>query len=154
VALGIGALQHETGAVAAPRVLGEAPFVRADAKLVQNLTVERPAGQIAVEVSPIDSAGHFAVTVTDTRDDDPGWSVAMTLTDATGRPQEWAPAAIAHTPVFADASGTSYAQDVVAGTKSVLGSARRGHGLGIARLDAVTAAASDSRGVAIRLTVV
>jgi hypothetical protein len=125
--------------------------------LVQNVTVERAAGGINVVASPIDATGRFDVTVTDTRADDPGWSVRVSLTDAAGRSQEWKPTAIEPTPAFTAADGESYAQRVRAARNGLLASAPRGHGLGIAHLIAATTPASAATGghpVAVNVTIV
>lgn len=134
---------HESGPkVRAPRVLGDRTVAPAPggAALDQTVTVARPVGQLVVEASPVDRSGHFDVSITDTRDDDPGWQVHMTVTDAEGRVLQWSATSVQTTPAFTDAGGVRYAQRVSRGDQEVLASARAGHGLGIARVEATTAA--------------
>ena len=116
----------------------------------QTITVERPQGQIAISDLSFSARGRLQLTVTDTRDWDPGWSVSVTV--GAGDPQTklgWTPSVLDFTPAFTTADGTSYAQQVTAGssvtpghdggagiTDALLGSAPRGHGLGIAVLGA------------------
>ena len=111
------------------------------------ISVERPAGQIAISDLSLRDGGRLGLTITDTRTDDPGWTVSVTLsaTDQLG----WKPYVVQHTAPFVDSDGTMYVQEVVAGPSitpgrerhegmdnAVLGSAARGRGLGIAILGA------------------
>ncbi|MBV8979845.1 MAG: hypothetical protein JO086_02995 [Acidimicrobiia bacterium] len=116
----------------------------------QTVTVERPEGQIVVSDLSVDSGGKVQLTVTDTRADDPGWTVSVSVSsDGPGARLAWKPSVQHQTPAFTDSDGTSYAQHVDAGPSinartigdsgipsAVLGSAPRGHGLGIAVLAA------------------
>jgi hypothetical protein len=132
VILGLTGRLQEGRASAAPRVLGERQ-VAAQSALIQDLTVTRPAGDIAVAVSPVGADGDVDITVTDTRDDDRGWAVTMAGIGRLGRPRT---TSIEATPAFADATGFVYAQEVVAGHGNVLVAAPAGHGLGIAQIKA------------------
>jgi hypothetical protein len=138
----------------------------------QQVTVERPVGQVVLSDVSVDHGGQLAVTLTDTRADDPGWSVSVTLSSATGDAEVgWKPAVTHSTSSYADPDGTVYAQQVVAGPaippgpkddagieNAVLGSAPRGHGLGIAvlgaKLTAVGRAGGEASGLTVTVTVV
>lgn len=122
--------------------------------LTQTVTVERPAGQIVVSDLSVSAGGSLQLTVTDTRQEDPGWSVMVTVAAADGHTNlGWKPSVREHTPAFSDGDGTVYAPQVTAGPamspgrnrgtgidNAVLGSAPRHQGLGIAVLDAKLAA--------------
>ena len=88
---------------------------RADA-LSQTVDVARPAGQLVVSVQGTD------IVVTDTRSDDPGWTVTGVKT------------VVATTPQFTDGAGESYSQLV--GLHGAVAHADARHGLGIASLTA------------------
>ena len=121
----------------------------------QTVTAERPEGQIVVSDVSISAGGKLELTVTDTRADDPGWTVSVSV--SSGDPSTrlgWNPSVHQATPAFTDSDGTAYAQQVDAGpvvspgtgrrpgsTGAVLGSAPRGHGLGVAVLAAQLTAA-------------
>ena len=96
----------------------------------------------------VSADGRVELTVTDTRPDDPGWSVSATVTsNSPGEEVGWTPDVALETPAFADSAGNVYAQEVSAGQlipptpndnagvdDAVLGLAEPGHGLGIAEL--------------------
>jgi len=141
---------------AAVLVLGRPALASTDALVApqqsasQSINVERPEGQIVVSDLSFSPGGKLSLSITDTRADDPGWSVSVTVTaDDPDTKLGWKPSVGSYTPAFADADGTVYAQQVSAGPSvspdadgasgidaAVLGSAPRGHGLGIAVLDA------------------
>lgn len=114
----------------------------------QQISVERPPGQIVLSDLSVGTGEKLQLTVTDTRADDPGWTVSVSASSGEVTPTlGWKPSVEQYTPAFTDADGTTYAQEVDPGpsivTKgqsgiegAVLGSAPRGHGLGIAVLDA------------------
>jgi hypothetical protein len=115
----------------------------------QAVTVARPDGQISVSDVSMGPGEQLQLTVTDTRERDPGWSVSVSVTsDDPDAKLGWKPSVQQHTPAFSDGDGTTYAQVVAAGPSvnpgakgagiegAVLGAASRGHGLGIAVLGA------------------
>ena len=98
------------------------------------ITVSRPAGRVVLSDISFDSNGALHATVTDTRADDPGWTV--TVSGAASA--DWTPFVGDHTSGFADGHGGVYAQEVAAGQpeSATLASAPPHHGLGIAHLGA------------------
>jgi hypothetical protein len=104
----------------------------------QQITVERPAGQVVLSELSVDSGGQLRLTVTDTRADDPGWAVSVSVSSKDGKALGWKPALVDQTQPFTTPDGTSYGQQVVAG------SAPAGHGLGIARLGAKLTTGADT----------
>jgi len=133
----------------------------------QTVSVERPPGQIVVSGVSLSQGGRLQVTVTDTRPEDPGWTVSVTIaSDEAGTDLGWKPSVRQDTPAFTDSHGTAYAQQVEAGPPinpggngshlvqdAVLGSAPPGHGLGIAVLDAKVTAVGQLGSVAPTVTV-
>ena len=116
----------------------------------QRVTVERPEGQIVVSNISVSSGGRLQLTVNDTRDQDPGWAVSVTVSPGNANVKlGWKPSVQRSTPEFTDSDGTVYSQQVDAGPsinpggkggsavpEALLGSAPPGHGLGIAVLGA------------------
>lgn len=91
------------------------------ASITSDMTAGRPAGRFVLEDVGVDARGSIRVRVSDTRSDDPGWSViaagAACSTELVER-----------TPSFTDGAGVIYAQMVENG------GAAAGHGLGLAAL--------------------
>jgi hypothetical protein len=118
--------------------------------VADEITVERPAGELRVASLHISSAGRLDVTVVDTRADDPGWTAALAVADAGAAPRRLTPL-ITETAPFTAADGRHYAQHVVAGGpgSSTLARAPRGHGLGIAHLSVTLPAAFAERDVSV-----
>lgn len=86
--------------------------------LEQTVTTERPAGQLVLRIDG------DQVTVTDTRADDPGWSISGVASVE------------AVTPRFTDGTGQPYAQQV--SIDNGVASAPAHRGLGIAHLTMTT----------------
>lgn len=109
-----GARPLLVGIAVAISCIAAPPTAVAAENLSQTLTVERPTGQLVIEVRGSD------VVVTDTRADDPGWSVTGVAS------------VTSTSPGFTDGSGFHYGQrvDLVNGVAS----APAQHGLGIAHL--------------------
>jgi hypothetical protein len=102
------------------------------------ITVERPAGQVAVSGITVDEHGELDVTVVDTRSDDPGWTATIVLDQPSGASYRWIPLASDHSAAFVDSDGRRYARRVLQGDTGAadLASAPAGHGLGTTHLDA------------------
>jgi hypothetical protein len=131
---------------AAAHPVSDAPPTGQPVPVTESVTVVRPAGRILITDVSLDDEGHLELTVTDTRNQDPGWTVLVTATDTHG-PVRWTPHVASKTPSFTDSSGTRYQQRVAPGDTLLLGAGRRAgagtlasapahHGLGIARLSA------------------
>lgn len=150
VLAGAALLAHPHSAAAQPSDNGAAPTASAS----QTVTVERPAGQVVLTDVSLDPSGRLGLTLTDTRSEDPGWTVSVSVSEGESLMSLGLnPHVVDHTPSFVDSDGTSYAQLVDAGAPvsprgvgidGVVASAPRGHGLGVAHLGATVAPAGGS----------
>ena len=132
--------------------------------ITQTISVERPAGQVVL-TQTIDKAGHLDLTLTDTRDNDPGWSIMVSSAGGPGAGSlALTPVVVEQTPAFTDSDGHSYAQQVHAGTatslaaaggsSATLASAPAHHGLGIAHFGATLTPSRGGSVPSVTLTVV
>jgi hypothetical protein len=108
---------------AAPVTRGNGTGPITGAEVTSRVTVERPVGHIVVDELDVVADGSLVVRVTDTRADDPGWTVTAATPVGPCTAQ-----ALTTTPGFVDGSGRTYAQQVDGGH------ARAGRGLGVATL--------------------
>jgi hypothetical protein len=156
-------------ALGRPAAASEVTLTPPPQPATQIVTVERPQGQIVMSDLSVSADGRLQLTVTDTRAEDPGWSVLVTVaSDGSHTNLGWKPAVLDHTQAFSDGDGTVYAQQVMTGPaissgangeagidNAVLGSAPRHHGLGIAVLDAnLTAVGHLGGALTVTMTVV
>jgi hypothetical protein len=142
----LGAIAVVTGVLVA--VLGGAR--PAGAQLTSTVTVSRPDGQVLVDHVGFDSAGRLLMRLVDTRSDDPGWAVNVSVAGGS-----LAPEVVGRTEPFTDGSGATYAQQVEVGTQGIIAKAPRGHGLGIAQLRAAVSPSDATDGpLTITITVV
>jgi hypothetical protein len=115
------------------------------------ITVERPAGQVAVSGISVDEQGQLDVTVIDTRSDDPGWTATVAFDELSSASYRWVPFVADQSAAFVDSDGRRYAQRVLQGDTGAadLASAPAGHGLGITHLGARPSGAPSELSISI-----